>query len=99
MQAARRRDVFDFTSRLGRRAEAGPRQVLRRVSRPAIRRKSKTYLAELVRSLFLLFFSQCAQTLVRSCISTVRITNGARPEAKLFLQVTYLDVASYFARH
>jgi len=34
MQAARRRDGFDFTSRLGRRAEAGPRQVLRRVSRP-----------------------------------------------------------------
>jgi hypothetical protein len=35
MQAARRRDGFDFTSRLGRRAEAGPRQVLRRV-RPRI---------------------------------------------------------------
>jgi len=31
MQAARRRADFDFTSRLGRRAEAGPRQVLRRV--------------------------------------------------------------------
>jgi len=31
MQAARRRDDFDLTSRLGRRAEAGPRQVLRRV--------------------------------------------------------------------
>src|SRR4051794_10826552 len=33
MQAARRRSDFDFTSRLGRRAEAGPRQVLRRVGR------------------------------------------------------------------
>src|SRR4051794_34480141 len=33
MQAARRRSGFDFTSRLGRRAEAGPRQVLRRVRR------------------------------------------------------------------
>src|SRR4051794_6936655 len=32
MQAARRRSGFDFTRRLGRRAEAGPRQVLRRVS-------------------------------------------------------------------
>src|SRR4051812_17640502 len=31
MQPARRRPVFDFTSRLGRRAEAGPRQLLRRV--------------------------------------------------------------------
>src|SRR5213593_707216 len=31
MQAARRRSAFDFTSRLGRRTEAGPRQVLRRV--------------------------------------------------------------------
>jgi hypothetical protein len=27
MQAARRRVSFDFTSRLGRRAEAGPRQL------------------------------------------------------------------------
>jgi len=34
MQAARRRPDFDFTSRLGRRTEAGPRQLLRRVSRP-----------------------------------------------------------------
>jgi len=33
MQAARRRAGFDFCSRLGRRAEAGPRQVLRRVGR------------------------------------------------------------------
>src|SRR5437763_474896 len=36
MQAARRRSDFDFTSRLGRRTEAGPRQVLRRVSPLAI---------------------------------------------------------------
>jgi uncharacterized protein (DUF2345 family) len=35
MQAARRREILIFTSRLGRRAEAGPRQVLRRVRRPA----------------------------------------------------------------
>jgi len=33
MQAARRRSVFDFTSRLGRRTEARPRQVLARVRR------------------------------------------------------------------
>jgi len=32
MQAARRSADFDFTSRLGRRTEAGPRQLLRRVS-------------------------------------------------------------------
>ena len=31
MQAARRRPAFDFTRRLGRRTEAGPRQLLRRV--------------------------------------------------------------------
>jgi len=31
MQAARRRPDFDFPRRLGRRAEAGPRQVLPRV--------------------------------------------------------------------
>ena len=31
MQAARRRPDFDFTRRLGRRTEAGPRQLLRRV--------------------------------------------------------------------
>jgi hypothetical protein len=31
MQAARRRSAFDFTRRLGRRTEAGPRQVLARV--------------------------------------------------------------------
>jgi len=31
MQAARRRSGFDFTRQLGCRAEAGPRQVLRRV--------------------------------------------------------------------
>ena len=31
MQAARRRSGFDFASRLGRRAEAGPRRVLPRV--------------------------------------------------------------------
>src|SRR4051794_34785866 len=36
-QPARRRPVFVFTSRLGRRAEAGPRQVLRRVRRPTAR--------------------------------------------------------------
>jgi len=35
MQAARRRSDFDFTSRLGRRAEAGPRRVLPRV-RPSL---------------------------------------------------------------
>jgi hypothetical protein len=34
MQAARRRADYDFTSRLGRRAEAGPRQVLARVGQP-----------------------------------------------------------------
>jgi len=34
MQAARRSAVFDFTSRLGRRAEAGPRRVLPRVRPP-----------------------------------------------------------------
>jgi hypothetical protein len=34
MRAACRRDDFDFTRRLGRRAEAGPCQLLRRVSRP-----------------------------------------------------------------
>src|SRR4051794_5171965 len=34
MQAARRRSDFDFTSRLGRRAEAGARQGLRGVGRP-----------------------------------------------------------------
>ena len=33
MQAARRRAAFDSTSRLGRRAEAGPCQLLRRVGR------------------------------------------------------------------
>jgi len=33
MQAARRRPDFDFPSRLGRRAEAGPRRVLPRVRR------------------------------------------------------------------
>jgi hypothetical protein len=37
MQAARRRSDFDFTSRLGRRAEAGPRRVLPRVRPPEIR--------------------------------------------------------------
>src|SRR5437763_1813064 len=36
MQAARRRDGFDFTRRRGRRAEGGPRQVLPRV-RPLLR--------------------------------------------------------------
>jgi len=41
MQAARRRAGFDVPSRLGRRAEAGPRQVLRRV-RP--RRRPDYYL-------------------------------------------------------
>ena len=35
MQAARRRSDFDFTSRLGRRAEAGPRRVLPRVRPPS----------------------------------------------------------------
>ena len=34
MQAARRRVVFDFTRRLGRRTEAGPRRVLPRVRPP-----------------------------------------------------------------
>ena len=34
MQAARRRADFDFPSRLGRRAEAGPRRVLPRVRPP-----------------------------------------------------------------
>src|SRR4051794_41789855 len=33
MQAARRRPVFDFMSRLGRRGETGPRQGVRRGSR------------------------------------------------------------------
>src|SRR6476660_6722903 len=41
MQAARRRVGFDFTSRLGRRTEAGPRQLLRRV-RPRIGYKPST---------------------------------------------------------
>jgi len=36
MQAARRSAVFDFTSRLGRRTEAGPRRVLPRVRRHAL---------------------------------------------------------------
>jgi len=36
MQAARRRAGLDFTSRLGRRAEAGPRRVLPRVRPPAL---------------------------------------------------------------
>jgi len=36
MQAARRRADFDFPRRLGRRAEAGPRQVLRRVRPPDV---------------------------------------------------------------
>jgi len=39
MQAARRRSVFDLTSRLGRRAEAGPRRVLPRVRRHALGQK------------------------------------------------------------
>src|SRR6476619_3871517 len=34
MQAARRRRVLILTRRLGRRTEAGPRQLLRRVSPP-----------------------------------------------------------------
>ena len=34
MQAARRPSGFDFPSRLGRRAEAGPRRVLPRVGPP-----------------------------------------------------------------
>src|SRR6476660_1723229 len=34
MQAARRREILLLASRLGRRTEAGPRQLLRRVSRP-----------------------------------------------------------------
>jgi hypothetical protein len=34
MRVACRRDGFDLTRRLGRRAEAGPRQLLRRVSPP-----------------------------------------------------------------
>ena len=41
MQAARRRSAFDLTSRLGRRAEAGPRRVLPRVSRLGLRRRLK----------------------------------------------------------
>jgi hypothetical protein len=40
MQAARRRDDFDSTSRLGRRVEAGPRQVLPRVGRQLKRGRS-----------------------------------------------------------
>jgi len=36
MQAARRRAGFDFPSRLGRRAEAGPRRVLPRVRPPDV---------------------------------------------------------------
>ncbi len=38
MQAARRRPGFYFPSRLGRRAEAGPRRVLPRVRPPAFGR-------------------------------------------------------------
>jgi len=41
MQAARRRAGFEFSSRLGRRAEAGPRRVLPRVSRPSLSYPSK----------------------------------------------------------
>ena len=37
MQAARRREILIRTSRLGRRTEAGPRQVLARVRRRALR--------------------------------------------------------------
>ena len=36
MQAARRHAGFDFPSRLGRRAEAGPRRVLPRVRPPTV---------------------------------------------------------------
>jgi len=36
MQAARRREILTLTSRLGRRTEAGPRQVLARVRRRLI---------------------------------------------------------------
>jgi len=42
MQAARRRAAFDFTSRLGRRAEAGPRRVLPRVRPPSSPRPTAT---------------------------------------------------------
>jgi len=42
-QAARRRSVFDFTRRLGRRTEAGPRQLLWRV-RPPLRNFPKCLL-------------------------------------------------------
>ena len=42
MQAARRREGFDFSRRLGRRAEAGPRRVLPRVRPPSSFRYSAT---------------------------------------------------------
>src|SRR4051794_31590258 len=45
MQAARRRAGFDFSRRLGRRAEAGPRQVL-----PRVRRRGYTYMDNIARS-------------------------------------------------
>ena len=37
MQAARRREILIFPSRLGRRSEAGPRRVLPRVRPPRLR--------------------------------------------------------------
>jgi len=37
MQAERRREILTLTSRLGRRTEAGPRQVLARVGRHLFR--------------------------------------------------------------
>ena len=48
MQAARRRDDFDFTSRLGRRAEAGPRRLLGRVSQPVQETRSAQYAGRLL---------------------------------------------------
>ena len=42
MQAARRREGFDFASRLGRRAEAGPRRVLPRVRPPTDGNRQET---------------------------------------------------------
>src|SRR3954447_4058227 len=49
MQAARRRPVFDFTRRLGRRAEAGPRQLLRQVRRRSLNQLTETIICSLAR--------------------------------------------------
>jgi len=68
MQAARRRSAFDFTSRLGRRAEAGPRRVLPQVGRSPVSHRWAVFLL-------------CRTTILleRGGLSTLR---GARPDAR-----------------